>query len=47
LQGIAIEQVRQVAKELETVAADFDSAFQAELARVSAPPGTTGGHKAA
>jgi HAMP domain-containing protein len=47
LQGIAIEQVRQVAKELETVAVDFDSEFQAELARVSASKGTTGGHKAA
>jgi HAMP domain-containing protein len=46
-QGIAIEQVRQVAKELETVAADFDSEFQAELARVSASSGTTGGDRAA
>jgi HAMP domain-containing protein len=31
---IAVEQVRLVAGELETVAADFDSEFQAELARV-------------
>jgi HAMP domain-containing protein len=38
-QGIAAEQVRSVAGELETVAADFDSEFQAELARVGLPAG--------
>ena len=38
LPGIAIEQVRLVAGELETVAADFDTEFQAELARVGASP---------
>jgi nitrogen fixation/metabolism regulation signal transduction histidine kinase len=47
LRGIAIEQIKQVASELETVAAAFDSEFQAELARVSSTPGTTGGNKAA
>jgi hypothetical protein len=46
-QGIAVEQVRQVADELEAVAADFDSEFQSELARVSPLPGTTGGDRAA
>jgi HAMP domain-containing protein len=46
-QGIAIEQVRLVAGELETVAADFDSEFQAELTRVGSSPGTTGGRRAA
>jgi hypothetical protein len=33
-QGMAIEQFRLVADELESIAADFDSEFQAELARV-------------
>jgi HAMP domain-containing protein len=33
-QGIAVEQVRLAAGELETVATDFESEFQAELARV-------------
>jgi HAMP domain-containing protein len=42
-QAIAIEQVRQVAGELETVAADFDSEFQGELARVGSSPGSEGG----
>jgi len=49
-QRIAHEQVRQVASELETVAADFDSEFQAELARVGvlgSAPEKTGGHRAA
>jgi hypothetical protein len=40
-QAIVVEQVRQVAGELEAVAVDFDSEFEAELARVSAPMGTT------
>jgi methyl-accepting chemotaxis protein len=40
-QGV-VDQVRQVAGELESVAADFDSEFQAELARVSSSPKTTG-----
>jgi HAMP domain-containing protein len=46
----AAEQVRLVAGELETVAADFDSEFQAELARVgfaSALPETASRHQAA
>jgi HAMP domain-containing protein len=42
-QAIAIEQVRQVASELETVAGDFDSEFQNELARVGSSPGSEGG----
>jgi len=46
-QGIAVEQVRQVADELQAVAADFDAEFQAELAKVSPSPGTTGGDRAA
>ena len=46
-QGIAVEQVRQVALELESVAADFDAEFQAELARVGSPPESTGGNRAA
>jgi hypothetical protein len=47
-QDVAVEQVRFVAQELETVCADFDSEFQAELTRVG-PSGTlpTGGHRAA
>jgi HAMP domain-containing protein len=46
-QAIAVEQVRQAANELETVAADFDREFQAELARVGPPPGTTGDRRVA
>jgi hypothetical protein len=46
-QGIAVEQVRQVADELGAVAADFDTEFQAELGRIKSPPGPAGGHRAA
>ena len=48
--GTAAEQVRLVALELESVAVDFDSEFQAELARQrpsGAVAGTTGGRRAA
>jgi hypothetical protein len=44
--GMVIEQFRLVAGELESVAADFDSEFRAELARVG-PPGMTGEDRAA
>ena len=43
----AVEEVRMVACELEKVAADFESEFQAELARVGSSSGPTGGHRAA
>jgi methyl-accepting chemotaxis protein len=46
-QEIAVEQVRQVAGELESVATDFDAEFQAELERVGSSQGTTGGNRAA
>jgi HAMP domain-containing protein len=47
-QGLAVEQLMLVARELETVAADFDSEFQAELARVGSSGALpTGGHRAA
>jgi hypothetical protein len=43
LQRIAVEQVRLVAGELETVATDFDAEFQAELGRVGPLQGPMGG----
>jgi hypothetical protein len=46
-QGIAVQQVRLVAAMLESVAADFDAEFQAELARVGSSSGTMDGHRAA
>jgi hypothetical protein len=49
-QKTAAEQVRLVALELESVAVDFDSEFQAELARqrpAGALPGATGERRAA
>jgi hypothetical protein len=39
-QRMAVEQVRLVAGDLETVAADFQSEFQSELARVGSSPET-------
>jgi HAMP domain-containing protein len=46
-QEFAIEQVRLVAGDLESVAAEFDSEFQAELTRIGPSSGTTGGDRAA
>jgi hypothetical protein len=48
-QQMAVDQMRLVAANLETVAADFEAEFQAELARVGSPRSVTamaGGQRA-